>query len=489
MSRKNRVDDDTNDGDLNGDALVGAEAETGAREFDTDKAYRNAPLVVIVGRPNVGKSTLFNRFLRKRRAITDPTPGVTRDPIEENAFINGMPVRVMDTGGFKLDRVAGTWEAEMDELVVDKTVASLKKADLILLMLEAGPATAEDEEFIELLRPYRNRLLVAVNKTEGGRRESDAWNFLQYGFEEVIFISAEHGDNILELGEAITKRLDFSRVEEGEAETHIRLAIVGKPNTGKSTLSNRLTGTDASIVSDIAGTTRDVVEGEFTYKKRKFQVLDTAGIRRKSRVHEDIEYYSVNRAIKTLKHADIVVHMIDAKEGLAEQDKKIIAHASAEGLGVIFVLNKWDTMDQDAKTFKKAVKDMKVMFGQMEFAPVLALSALQGTGVNELLNTALELYSQLSRKVETSALNLALADWVAAAPPPQGRTNKFKIRYLVQTQANPVKFLAFATRPDAVTDSYVAYIRNRIRKDLGFDKIPVVVEVKGSRKKWEDRER
>ena len=161
--------------------------------------------------------------------------------------------------------------------------------------------------------------------------------------------------------------------------------------------------------------------------------------------------------------------MIDAKEGLAEQDKKIIAHASAEGLGVIFVLNKWDTMDQDAKTFKKAVKDMKVMFGQMEFAPVLALSALQGTGVNELLNTALELYSQLSRKVETSALNLALADWVAAAPPPQGRTNKFKIRYLVQTQANPVKFLAFATRPDAVTDSYVAYIRNRIRKDLGFD--------------------
>ena len=466
----------------NGEETVPAE-----RQFDEDRTYRNQPLIVIVGRPNVGKSTLFNRFLRKRRAITDPTPGVTRDPIEDTAFINGKPVRVMDTGGFKLERISGSREAEMDELVVDKTLASLKKADEILLLLEAGPATAEDEEFIKLLRPYRKKLIVAVNKTEGGRRESDAWNFLQYGFDEVVFISAEHGDNIIELGEALTRRLDFSRVEEGEPERCIRVAIVGKPNTGKSTLSNRLTGTDASIVSDIAGTTRDSVEGAFTSKGQQFRVLDTAGIRRKARVKEDIEYYSVNRAIKTLKGADIVFHMIDAKEGLAEQDKKIIAHATDEGLGVIFVLNKWDTMDQDKKTFKDTVKSMKVMFAQMEYAPVLALSALDGTGVKDLLNTAITLYKQLSKRVDTSALNMALNDWVSAAPPPQGRANKFKIRYIVQTQTNPVKFLVFATRPEAVTDSYLSYIRNRIRKDLGYDQIPVVVEVKGSRRKWEER--
>ncbi len=459
------------------------------RTFDEEKHWRNLPLVVIVGRPNVGKSTLFNRFLRRRRAITDPTPGVTRDPIESVAFVAGKPVRLMDTGGFKLDREAGTDSAIMDELVVEKTVAALKRADEILLLLEAGPPTAEDEEFIELLRPHWDRLLVAVNKTEGGRRESDAWNFLEYGFPEVVFVSAEHGDNILELGEAMVKRLDFSKVEEGEEETVIRVAIVGKPNTGKSTLANRLTGTDASIVSNIAGTTRDVVEGEFAWKGNKFLVLDTAGIRRKSRVKEDIEYYSVNRAIKTLKHADIVIHMIDAKEGLAEQDKKIVAHAAAEGLGVIFVLNKWDTMDQDAKTLKKSVRDMRVMFGQMEYAPVLSLSALKGTGISELLSTAVRLYGQLSRKVETSALNLALSDWVAASPPPQGRANKFKIRYMVQTQANPVKFMVFASRPESVTGSYLAYIRNQIRKDLGFAEIPVVVEVKGSRRKWEERER
>ncbi|MBN2811937.1 ribosome biogenesis GTPase Der [Treponema zuelzerae] len=457
------------------------------REFDETKQWKNLPLLVIVGRPNVGKSTLFNRMLRKRRAITDPTPGVTRDPIEETAFVNGKPMRIMDTGGFKLEREHGTVEAIMDELVVEKTLAALKKADLILLLLEAGTATAEDEEFIQLLRPYRNRLLVAVNKTEGGRREADAWNFLQYGFDQVLCISAEHGDNMLELSEEITSRLDFSKVEEGEEEKKIRIAIVGKPNTGKSTLSNRLTGTEASIVSDIAGTTRDVVEGDFEYRGHTFTVLDTAGIRRKSRVHEDIEYYSVNRAIKTLNDADVVFHMIDAREGLAEQDKKIIAHASSRGLGVVFVLNKWDLMDQDKKTFKEAVRNIKVMFAQMEYAPVLSLSALEGDGIKELLNTAVMLYNELSRKIDTSAVNLALTDWVAASPPPQGRTNKFKIRYMIQTQANPVKFLLFATRPEAVTDSYLAYIRNRIRRDLGFDHIPVVLEVKGSRKRWEER--
>lgn len=458
--------------------------------FDESKQYTNTPLIAIVGRPNVGKSTLFNRFLRRRRAITDPTPGVTRDPIEEPCFMLGKPVRLLDTGGFKLERKKGSWEAEMDELVVQKTLASIETADLILLLVEAGPPTAEDEEFIKRLRPYSDKLVVAVNKTEGGRLEADSWNYLEFGFSEVLFISAEHGDNITTLAETLTARLDFSSVEEvldPDIARPIRLAIVGKPNTGKSTLANYLTGTNNSIVSNIAGTTRDVVEGSFEYKDRKFQVLDTAGIRRKSKVKENIEYYSVNRAIKSLKNADIVIHMIDAQDGLAEQDKKIINHASSNGLGVIFVLNKWDTIDKTEKTFKNVERDIKIMFGQMEFAPVRPLSALKGSGIKELLNTVLELYEQLSKRIETSALNLALNDWVQASPPPQGRVNKFKLKYLVQTDTNPVRFLVFATRPDAVSESYLAYIRNRIRKDLGFDKIPIILNVKGSRQRWEQR--
>lgn len=454
--------------------------------FDENKKYKNLPKVVIAGRPNVGKSTLFNRLLHERRAITDPTPGVTRDPIEEDCFICGYPVRIMDTGGFKLEREPGTVEAMLDELVVEKTLASLKNADLILLLLEAGTITAEDEEFIALLRPYWSKVVAAVNKTEGGRREEEAYNFYQYGFDELIFISAEHGDRIDELSEMLVKKLDFSKVEEGEEESKIRIAIVGKPNTGKSTLANRLTHSEASIVSDYAGTTRDIVEGDFEYKGQKFHIIDTAGIRRKAKVHENVEYYSVNRAIKSLDDADIVFHMIDAQEGLAEQDKKIVSLACERGLGVIFVLNKWDTQDQSRKTFRNAEQNMKIMFGQMSYAPVVALSALEGKGIKDLLNTALEVYGQLTHKIETGPLNTALKDWVAVYPPPASRSGQFKVRYIVQTSTKPVNFLLFCTRPEVVSQSYLTFLKNRIRSDLGYDKIPVKLELKASRKKWEN---
>lgn len=454
--------------------------------FDENKKYKNLPKVVIAGRPNVGKSTLFNRLLHERRAITDPTPGVTRDPIEEDCFICGYPVRIMDTGGFKLEREPGTVEAMLDELVVEKTLASLKTADLILLLLEAGTITAEDEEFIALLRPYWSKVVAAVNKTEGGRREEEAYNFYQYGFDELIFISAEHGDRVDELSEMLVKKLDFSKVEEGEEESKIRIAIVGKPNTGKSTLANRLTHSEASIVSDYAGTTRDIVEGDFEYKGQKFHIIDTAGIRRKAKVHENVEYYSVNRAIKSLDDADIVFHMIDAQEGLAEQDKKIVSLACERGLGVIFVLNKWDTQDQSRKTFRNAEQNMKIMFGQMSYAPVVALSALEGKGIKDLLNTALEVYGQLTHKIETGPLNTALKDWVAVYPPPASRSGQFKVRYIVQTSTKPVNFLLFCTRPEVVSQSYLTFLKNRIRSDLGYDKIPVKLELKASRKKWEN---
>ncbi|MBR4825265.1 MAG: ribosome biogenesis GTPase Der [Spirochaetaceae bacterium] len=454
--------------------------------FDENKKYKNLPKIVIAGRPNVGKSTLFNRLLHERRAITDPTPGVTRDPIEEDCFICGHPVRIMDTGGFKLEREIGTMEAMLDELVVEKTLASLKDADLILLLLEAGTITAEDEEFIALLRPYWSKVVAAVNKTEGGRREEEAYNFYQYGFDELIFISAEHGDRIDELSEMLVKKLDFSKVEEGEEEEKIRIAIVGKPNTGKSTLANRLTHSEASIVSDYAGTTRDVVEGDFEYKGNKFHIIDTAGIRRKAKVHEDVEYYSVNRAIKSLDDADIVFHMIDAQEGLAEQDKKIVSLACERGLGVIFVLNKWDTQEQSRKTFRNAEQNMKIMFGQMSYAPVVALSALEGKGIKDLLNTALEVYGQLTHKMETGPLNTALKDWVSVYPPPASRSGQFKVRYIVQTSVKPVNFLLFCTRPEVVSQSYLTFLKNRIRSDLGYDKIPVQLELKASRKKWEN---
>ena len=452
------------------------------------KQYEGLPLLVIAGRPNVGKSTLFNRFMQRRLAIVDPTPGVTRDPVEGTAMINGKPVHIVDTGGYKLQRDEGTMEAVLDELVVERSLEMIEKADVILLLLEAGQITGEDEAFIIQLRPHWNKVIAAVNKTEGGKNESVSWNYAQFGFKNLFFISAEHGDNIADLSKCLVSKLDFSNVREiTEEEIPIRIALMGKPNTGKSTLSNRLTHSNASIVSDYAGTTRDTVEGGFSYGGKNFIVLDTAGIRRKARVHENVEYYSVNRAIKTLDRCDIVFLMIDAQEGLSEQDKKICSLAFERGRGIIFILNKWDTQEQDKKTFRKTREWINIMFGQMEYAPILPLSALNGTGIKDLLNEAIEIYKQLNHKVETAALNMALKDWLFKYPPPASKTAHFKIRYMTQKSTNPVNFLIFATRPEVVPETYITFLKNRIREDLGFDKIPVQLEMKASRQKWEDR--
>lgn len=452
------------------------------------KQYEGLPLLVIAGRPNVGKSTLFNRFMQRRLAIVDPTPGVTRDPVEGTAMINGKPVHIVDTGGYKLQRDEGTMEAVLDELVVERSLEMIEKADVILLLLEAGQITGEDEEFIIQLRPHWNKVIAAVNKTEGGKNESVSWNYAQFGFKNLFFISAEHGDNISDLSKCLVSKLDFSNVREiTEEEIPIRIALMGKPNTGKSTLSNRLTHSNASIVSDYAGTTRDTVEGGFSYGGKNFIVLDTAGIRRKARVHENVEYYSVNRAIKTLDRCDIVFLMIDAQEGLSEQDKKICSLAFERGRGIIFILNKWDTQEQDRKTFRKTREWINIMFGQMEYAPILPLSALNGTGIKDLLNEAIEIYKQLNHKIETAALNMALKDWLFKYPPPASKTAHFKIRYMTQKSTNPVNFLIFATRPEVVPETYITFLKNRIREDLGFDKIPVQLEMKASRQKWEDR--
>lgn len=466
----------------------------GGQRFDTGKTYYNLPLIVIAGRPNVGKSTLFNALTHSRKAITDPTPGVTRDPVEGNCFLDGKPVHLMDTGGYKLTRDFTSRESEMDDLVVAKTVEMIRKADRILLLLDAKEMTAEDEELILQMRPYWGKLIAAVNKTEGGRNEALAYEYARFGFSELLLISASHGDGLRDLSRAMVAGLDFSRVTDAEtqdgpqAEQPVRIAILGKPNTGKSTLSNVLTHTEASIVSDYAGTTRDVVEGSFRYNGRDIQILDTAGIRRKSKVEENVEYYSVNRAIKTLDECDIAFIMLDATEGLSEQDKKITQLAYQRGRGVIFALNKWDLVEDKSNKARKELESyFRDMFGQMNWAPIVELSAKNADGIKRLMDTALTLYGQLTRRVDTAALNEALRDWIARYPPPATKAIHFKIRYMTQTGTNPVKFLLFATRPDNVPESYVSYLKNRIRADLGFDQIPVQLEMKASRQKWEKR--
>lgn len=458
-------------------------------EINTDdKEYENLPFVVIAGRPNVGKSTLFNRFLHKRIAIVNDRPGVTRDPVEATAFLGENPIHLVDTGGYKLTRDIGSKEADLDDFVVERSLEMIKKANVVILVLEAGVITGEDEEFILKMRPFWNKVIAVVNKTEGGKNEAEAWNYAKFGFDSLIFISAEHGDHFGELCDEISKRCDFSKIKLVNKNRPIKIAILGKPNTGKSTLSNRLTHTQNSIVCDYAGTTRDVVEGIFNYGGKNFKVLDTAGIRKKSKVNDDVEYYSVNRAIKTLDECDIVYLMIDAVEGLSEQDKKICSLAFERGRGIIFVLNKWDLRDeQNNKAIKSTREWINIMFAQMDFSPILPLSALNGEGIKNLLNTTISMYEQLTKKIGTSSLNNALQDWLERYPPPASKTAHFKIRYMTQSGINPISFIIFATKPEVVPEPYITYLKNRIREDLGFEQIPILLELKASRSKWDER--
>jgi GTPase len=443
----------------------------------TRHRYEHLPVVVIAGRPNVGKSTLYNRLLHKRRAITEPTPGVTRDAVDSVCELreSGKVFRLIDTGGFKLERQG------LDDLVVAKSLASIEGADLILFLVDAMATTPEDEEFAILLRKFAPKVLLVVNKADSPERDASAWAHASWGFDPIVFVSAEHGRNIPRLESEIISRLDFSRVVKvDEDRAPIRIAIMGKPNTGKSTLLNQLVGEDKSIVSDVAGTTRDIVEGRFERKGRQFVVLDTAGIRRKGKVTENVEYYSVTRAIHVVEDCDVVILMIDAVEGLTDQDKKIAAFAVAEGRGVVFALNKWDLMPDLKNSFEAARDKLRYFFGQMAWAPVLPLSAKAGEGVDKLVNTIVTLHGQLYKRIETAKLNKAVADWVEATPPPVGPRTRFKLRYAVQVSANPQKFVIFASRPDAVTEAYVSFLRNKIREDLGMDKIPIELEIKAS---------
>ncbi len=434
------------------------------------------PRVVIAGRPNVGKSTMFNRLIRKRKAITDPTPGVTRDTITERSFIKDQEVLLMDTGGFKLER-----DDQFDELVAQKSLEMIEHADLILFLMDVNDITSEDETFIENLRPYESKVLLVVNKVDHPDKENEVWNLYSLGFEHLVAVSATHGRNMEELQDKIISMIDFSLYNGAavqEKDPHIRIAILGKPNAGKSTLTNQLTGSENSIVSPIAGTTRDVIEGRFVFKGREFRVLDTAGIRRKKKVVQDVEYYSVNRAFHTIEESDIVYLLVDVTEGLTEQDKKITQQIVKNGKGVIIVLNKWDTTDGSKETWEKTVDRVRFLFPILGFAPVVAVSGLKGSGLDKLLEETEKVYRQLTKRVETSALNDSMRYWSDFNPIPTVKGKRYKLLYLTQVTTHPVKFVCFVNREKGFPDSYKRYVMNQIRKDYGMSKIPIEMELK-----------
>ncbi len=431
------------------------------------------PLISIIGRPNVGKSTLFNRLIGERRAITDSTPGVTRDPIPARYLLGNHPVTLVDSGGIKAEKEG------LDFAVSEKALSLVEISDVILFVLECTEITGEDMMLIEDLRPYSDKVILVVNKVDDPSRDDLVWNYFSLGYQRIVPLSAAHGLGFEELEDTMLGMLNLERSEiEPEENERIKIAILGKPNTGKSTLTNLLTGRDISIVSEIAGTTRDVMRGTFEYKGTDYTVLDTAGIRRKSKVEEDVEYYSVNRAIKTIDEADVVLLMIDIREGLAEQDKKIAQLIVRRGKGIVIVLNKVDLLEGIANQVE-AIKDrVRFLFPILGFAPIVTISATESDGIAKMLDTLWLVWKQLNKRVDTAEFNESLKKWTSDYEIPRSSSGYFKILYGTQVSVTPVRFLLFVNRIKGFPETYLQYIKNQIRKELGFSSIPVEINLR-----------
>ncbi len=428
----------------------------------------------------MGKSSLFNALVGRRRSITHSQPGVTRDPVEEACTLGGVPVLLVDTGGFT------PRGGDLERIVSDRSLSVAHASALVLLVLDATETTVEDEDFMERLRPLSERVLVVVNKADTPDRDALVWNAHSHGFPRVIGVSAAHGRNLPELkemiGSLLAEREPDTSMEAGEpgvsAGARVRIAILGRPNTGKSSLANRLIGEDRSIVSPVPGTTRDVVEGGFQYRGRTFEILDTAGIRRKSRVTDAVEYYSVNRAIQSIQRADLVLLLIEADEGLVDQDKKIAGQALKEGRGIVIVPSKWDLLEQKPGLLARVTDRVRFQFPVLAFAPIAPVSSLTGHGVAALLDTSLVVWGQLHRRVGTGRLNAALQAWLSHHPLP-GR-GSHKIRFATQVCSNPVRFVIFVNRTSGFPPAYLSYLENCIRRDLGFPLVPISISLRRS---------
>ncbi len=426
--------------------------------------------VVIAGRPNVGKSTLFNRLLGRREAIVQEKPGVTRDIKEEDAEWTGHDFVLVDTGGWM------TGGSELDQKVSTVAQRALKSADVILFVVDAEVGvTNEDEEFAQQLRPFSDQTLLIANKVDNEGRENDVWDFLSLGFGQPIAVAAQGGRNIGDLLDEIIDRLPEEELQAPETENayddsvDYSVAIVGRPNVGKSTLFNRLVGEDRSVVHDMPGTTRDVIDIDLDTELGKLRFLDTAGMRRAARVDDDTEFYSVTRALKAIDRANIAIYLVDATEGITTQDVRLLERVDAAGCPIVLILNKWETLDAERRSeVEQNVKD-RLYF--LTYAPVLKASAKTGLGIKKLypaLGAAIEGYSY---RIPTRDLNKVIVNAQEAHSAPDAR-----ILYATQGATDPPTFTLFATRE--LPRTYLRYIERKLRENFKLDNTPIKLRVR-----------
>ncbi|HPH33665.1 MAG TPA: ribosome biogenesis GTPase Der [Chitinophagaceae bacterium] len=427
--------------------------------------------VAIVGRPNVGKSTLFNRLLEQRKAIVDDISGVTRDRQYGVADWNGKTFNVVDTGGF----VQGS-EDVFEREIAKQVLVALEEANVIVFMVDAATGlTSLDDSMANLLRRSTKPVFLTVNKVDTNERLLDASEFYSLGFEQIFFIAAASGSGTGELLDAVAELIidDDASAEALEMAALPKFAIIGQPNTGKSSLLNALVGTERTIVSDIAGTTRDTIHTHYNLFQKEFVLIDTAGIRRKAKVHEDLEFYSVIRAIKALDEADVCLLMLDAEKGIAAQDLNIFALAAKKGKGVVVLVNKWDLVNKETNTARDYEAELKKRFAPFSDVPILFISAKEKTRIFKAIEVGLEVYEHRQYKIPTSQLNDIMLKAIQAYHPPVVRGNPIKIKFITQLPTPVPSFAFFCNFPDDIKQPYKNYLENKLRENFKLTGVPV----------------
>ena len=426
--------------------------------------------VAIVGRPNVGKSTFFNRLLGERKAIVDDVSGVTRDRQYGVSDWNGKTFNLIDTGGF-VPQSEDVFEREIKKQVL----IAVEEAHALVFIVDAATGITDlDEAMADVLRRTSKPVFLAVNKVDNHTRLLEATEFYGLGFEHIFFISAMTGTGTGEVLDAVTELISDEKSEEtSELAALPKIAIMGQPNVGKSSLLNTLIGQERTIVSDIAGTTRDTIHTHYKLFQKEFILIDTAGIRRKAKVHEDLEFYSVIRAIKAMDEADVCLLMLDAQKGITAQDLSIFAMAVKKGKGIVVLVNKWDLIDKQTNTAKEFEKALKERLAPFTDLPILFISAKEKTRIFKVIETALEVYENRKRVVPTSQLNEVMLKAIEAYHPPVVRGNAVKIKYITQLPTHVPSFAFFSNHPDEIKEPYKNYLENQLRQKFKFTGVPI----------------
>jgi GTPase len=424
--------------------------------------------VAIVGRPNVGKSTFFNRLLEQRRAIVDNVSGVTRDRQYGVAEWAGKSFNLIDTGGFVADS-----EDVFEREIRKQVLIALEEADALIFMVDcASGILTLDEAMADVLRRTTKPVFLVVNKVDNSDRLLEATEFYSLGFENIFFLSSMTGSGTGELLDALTALIPEDQ-PMWEEEGLPKFAIIGQPNVGKSSLLNALIGQERTIVSEIAGTTRDTIHTRYNLFQKDFILIDTAGIRRKTKVHEDLEFYSVIRAIKAMDEADVCLLMLDASKGIAAQDLNIFSLAVKKGKGIVLLVNKWDLLEKETNSAKEYEKELKDRLAPFTDLPILFISVIDKTRIFKAVETALEVYENRQRKVPTAVLNEVMLKAVEAYHPPVVRGHPLKIKYITQLPTVVPSFAFFCNFPDDMKQPYKNYLENKLRESFNFKGVPL----------------